>query len=77
MNKVAAFHYSTLISLEADTKLLIGEDRVEVDIPPFSMMFLREDMCHTGAGYKRSNSRLFISASSLPFPVTENVHLVN
>lgn len=76
VNKVAAFHYSALISLQADTKLLIGEERVEVDIPPFSMLFFRGDMCHAGAGYKRSNSRLFISASSLPFPATEDVHLV-
>ena len=76
MNKVAVFQYSALISLQADKKLLIGEDRVEVDIPPFSMLFFRGDMCHAGAGYKRSNSRLFISESSLPFPATEDVHLV-
>ena len=63
VNKVAAFHYSAFISFQADTKLLIGEDRVEVDIPPFSMLFFRGDMCHAGAGYKRSNSRLFISVS--------------
>lgn len=50
VNKVAAFHYSALISLQADTKLLIGEDRVEVDIPPFSMFFLWEICLTLGLG---------------------------
>ena len=34
------YHYSAIISIQDDTRLLIGESRVEVDIPKYSMIFL-------------------------------------
>jgi hypothetical protein len=66
------FHYSATISLEDNTQLLVGKFR----IPLHAMLFFRGDMPHAGAGYPLRNSRLFFSASSDTFPVTDDLYLV-
>lgn len=70
------FHFSAIISLEEGTELLVGKSRIPVSIPLHSMLFFRGDMPHAGAGYPLGNSRLFLSASSDTFPVTDDVYLV-
>lgn len=71
--RLREFHYSGVISIMDNTKLLIGESRDVVDIPLHSMIFFRGDLQHAGAGYPARNSRIFVSASSKPFPATEDV----
>ena len=77
IKSLSAFHYSALISLEDDTTLLVGRGSKTVSIPLHSMIFFRGDMPHAGDGYTEENSRLFISASSDLFPVTDDIALVN
>ena len=77
IKSLSAFHYSALICLEEDTTLLVGRGCKAVSIPLHSMIFFRGDMPHAGNGYTEENSRLFISASSNLFPVTDDVGLVN
>jgi hypothetical protein len=76
IKSLSAFHYSALISLEENTTLLVGRGRKTVSIPLHSMIFFRGDMPHAGAGYTEENSRLFISASSDLFPVTDDIAFV-
>ena len=66
-----AFHYSAVISVEENTRLLVGKALEEVSIPLHSMIFFRGDMLHAGAAYSTSNRRLFLSASSKSFPTSE------
>ena len=75
MKNLNHFHYSALISIEQDTKLVIGSSLEVVDIPLHSMLFFRGDMVHAGAAYELGNHRIFLSASSEPFPVTDDVSL--
>jgi hypothetical protein len=70
------FHYSAVISIEENTRLLVGKSRSSVDIPLHGMIFFRGDMLHAGAGYITHNSRLFMSVSSRPFPATNDVSLL-
>lgn len=70
-----AYHYSALISIEPNTRLLTSENRDEIDIPLHSMVLWRGDMLHAGAAYENRNSRLFISASSEARPATTDVQL--
>ena len=35
-----SYHYSAIISIQDDTRLLIGESRIEAHIPKYSMIFL-------------------------------------
>lgn len=74
---LSEFHYSAIISIEENTRLLVGESRKSVDIPLYSMLLFRGDMPHAGAGYSKKNQRLFLSVSSNKFPVTDDVFLVN
>jgi hypothetical protein len=69
------FHYSAVISIEQNTRLLVGESRKSIDIPLRAMLFFRDDMLHAGAGYPVANSRLFLSILSHPFPATKDVLL--
>ena len=55
----------------------VNQCRESVDIPLYSMLFFRGDMPHAGAGYSKTNHRLFLSVSLDKFPVTENVFIVN
>jgi hypothetical protein len=63
------FHYSAVISIEENTRLLVGKSRSSVDIPLHGMIFFRGDMLHAGAGDLNHNSRLLMSISSRSFPV--------
>lgn len=76
LHNLKQFHYSAVISIQADTRLLIGVSRKEIDIPLHSMIFFRGDMFHAGAAYSTSHSRLFVSVSSVSFPATENVNVL-
>jgi hypothetical protein len=76
LTNLSEFNYSAIISLEENTRLLIGPLRVSVDIPLHSMLLFRGDMEHAGAAYSVKNTRLFISASCDKFPVTRDVFLV-
>lgn len=69
------FHYSAIISIQEDTKLIVGAGKEMVDIPNHSMLFFRGDMVHAGAGYDQKNSRIFLSISSKSFPESDNVFL--
>lgn len=71
------FHYSAVIAIEDNTRLLVGIRRKITDIPLHVMIFFRGDMLHAGAGYSIANSRLFFSISSPPFPATMDVFLHN
>jgi hypothetical protein len=71
------FHYSAVISIEQNTRLLVGESRKSIDIPLRAMLFFRGDMLHAGAGYPVANSRLFLSISSHPFPATKDVYCIS
>ena len=75
MQNLKSFHFSAVISIQENTELLIGEIRLVVHIPMYSMLFFRGDMPHAGAGYLVENSRLLISASSKSFPKTDGVFL--
>jgi hypothetical protein len=55
------FHYSAVISIEENTRLLVGKSRSSVDTPLHGMIFFRGDMLHAGAdrllaGRRRSTS---------------------
>ena len=52
------FHYSAFISIEENTELLVGESRLVVKIPLYSIHFFRGDMLHAGAGNVIENSSL-------------------
>ena len=52
--ELKSFHYSAIISFEPNTRLLIGSNRDEFQIPLHSMLFFRGDMLHAGAGYEFS-----------------------
>ena len=69
------FHYSAIISIQEDTKLIVGEKKQIVDIPNHSMLFFRGDMVHAGAGYDKVNNRIFLSISSKSFPESDNVFI--
>jgi hypothetical protein len=58
---LSEFNYSAIISIQPNTKLLVGKSRKSVDIPLHSMLFFRADMPHAGAGYSEQNNRLFLS----------------
>ena len=75
MKNLNRFHYSAVISIEQDTKLVIGSFLEVVDIPLHSMQFFRGDMVHAAAAYELGNHRIFLSASSESFPATEDVFL--
>jgi hypothetical protein len=75
LKHLKAFHFSAIISIEHDTRLLISKAREEIEVPLHSMVLFRGDMLHAGAAYKTANSRLFISASSTSFPATDDVFL--
>lgn len=72
---LSGFLYSAVISLEKNTKLLVGECLKEIKIPMHSMIFFRGDMLHAGAAYSVPNCRLYLTASSESFPSSENVVL--
>ena len=74
---LSEFHYSAIVSLEENTRLIVGRLRESIDIPLHSMLIIRGDMLHAGAGYTDKNRRLFISASCDKFPVTGNVFIAN
>ena len=76
IKSLSRYHYSAVISFDNDTRLIIGDKNEEICIPRLSMIFFRGDMSHAGAGYTKSDVRLFLSISSDLFPESENVHLV-
>jgi hypothetical protein len=75
MQNLKGFHYSGIISLRNDTKLIVGEENEPIDIPRASMLFFRGDIPHADASYNESNERIFLSISSHAFPVSEGVLL--
>ena len=75
MQNLKGFHYTGIISLQNNTKLIVGEDKELVNIPRSSMLFFRGDMSHAGASYNELNERIFMSISSPAFPVSEDVLL--
>ena len=75
MQNLKGFHYTGIISLQNNTKLIVGEDKELVNIPRSSMLFFRGDMSHAGASYNEFNERIFMSISSPAFPVSEDVLL--
>lgn len=75
MKDLSAFHYSALISFEANTRLLCDAELKEVAIPLYSMLLFRGDFQHAGAAYPQLHHRLFISLSSESFPLTDDVPL--
>ena len=75
VSSLSEFHYSAIISLELNTRLIVGSLRESIDIPLHSMLLFRGDMLHAGAAYTEENRRLFISASCDKFPVTKNVYV--
>ena len=76
LRSLSQFHYSAIISIVENTKLIVGESEV-VKIPLHSMLFFRGDVAHARAGYEFGNTRLFLSASLDTFPTTDDVNLVN
>lgn len=70
------FHYSAIIALEPHTHILIGEERVRIDIPVNAMLLFRGDLPHAGGGYAEANARLFISLSSSFYPLSSAVYIV-
>jgi hypothetical protein len=64
-----------VISTEQNTRLLVGESRKSIDIPPRAMLFFRGDMLHADAGYPVADSRLFLSILFHPFPASLDVLL--
>ena len=72
LRSLSHFHYSAIMNIEENTKLIVGESEV-VKIPLHSMLFFRGDMVHAGAEYEFCNTRLFFSASSDSFPATDDV----
>ena len=74
---LSEFHYSAIVSLEENTRLIVGRLGESIDIPLHSMLIFRGDMLHACVGYTDTNRRLFISASCDKFPVTGNVFIAN
>lgn len=77
VSTLSEFHYSAIISLEENTRLIVGSLRESINIPLHSMLLFRGDMIHAGAAYTVKNRRLFISASCAKFPVTKYVYIPN
>lgn len=77
IKSLADFHYSAIIALQPDTHLLIGRDRVRVEIPVNAMLLFRGDCPHAGGAYPVANSRIFLSLSSDFHPLDNKVYLVN
>ena len=74
--KLSEFNYSAIISLEDNTRLLVGDNKKSISIPIHSMILFRGNMPHAGAKYSTYNTRIFISASCEKFPVTDDVFIV-
>lgn len=77
VSTLSAFHYSVIITLQDETHLLIGTERVRQNIPVNSMIMFRGDLPHAGGGYAADNSRIFISVSSEFYPQSSSVFFVN
>ena len=75
---LSAFHYSALVSFEANTRLICvmsDTEKKEVSIPLYGMLLFRGDFRHAGASYPQLHRRLFLSLSSESFPLTDDVSL--
>lgn len=73
---LARYHYSAVIAMSDDTKILITEARISTNIPKFGMILFRGSFLHAGAGYTHENSRLFLSISSDLHPVSDSVGII-
>ena len=62
VSSLCEFHYSAIVCLEKNTRLIVGLRRESIDIPLHSMLLFRGDMVHAGAAYTEKNRRLFIDA---------------
>jgi hypothetical protein len=69
------YHYSAIIALCDNTKLLMGQERIEIRIPKGDMIFFRGDTLHAGAAYEKCNYRYFLSTYSEDFKPTKSVTL--
>ena len=73
---LSQFHYSAIVSLEENTRLLIGPLRVSVDISLHSMLLSRGDMEHAGAAYSVNCSYRHLVVAEIEKGSREQVGLI-